>query len=161
MFSNQHHLQRGTDATANPGHEHTGKQNPGVGHHCDARKSNGEEHHAGQLVLVLGSTGNKGESRRKDFGQVIEKHPRLDVILTTDDSNREDPKIIADEIASFVSRRLDFELDRELAIKKAVSKTKSTDDAVIIAGKGTDMFQLKDGKRQPYIGDTAAAQKYL
>ncbi|MGL4342550.1 MAG: UDP-N-acetylmuramoyl-L-alanyl-D-glutamate--L-lysine ligase, partial [Lactococcus lactis] len=56
---------------------------------------------------------------------------------------------------------LDFELDRELAIKKAVSKTKSTDDAVIIAGKGTDMFQLKDGKRQPYIGDTAAAQKYL
>jgi len=120
-----------------------------------------EEHHAGQLVLVLGSTGNKGESRRKDFGQVIEKHPRLDVILTTDDSNREDPKIIADEIASFVSRTLDFELDRELAIKKAVSKTKSTDDAVIIAGKGTDMFQLKDGKRQPYIGDTAAAQKYL
>ncbi len=120
-----------------------------------------EEHHAGQLVLVLGSTGNKGESRRKDFGQVIEKHPRLDVILTTDDSNREDPKILADEIASFVSRTLDFELDRELAIKKAVSKTKSTDDAVIIAGKGTDMFQLKDGKRQPYIGDTAAAQKYL
>ena len=58
-----------------------------------------EDHHAGQLFLVLGSTGNKGESRRKDFGQVIENHPRLNVILTTDDSNRENPKTIADEIA--------------------------------------------------------------
>ncbi|MDU7040032.1 MAG: cyanophycin synthetase, partial [Lactococcus lactis] len=120
-----------------------------------------EDHHAGQLFLVLGSTGNKGESRRKDFGQVIENHPRLNVILTTDDSNRENPKTIADEIASFVSRELDFELDREFAIKKAISKTQNSDDAVIIAGKGADMFQLKDGKREPYIGDSPAAQKYL
>ena len=52
-------------------------------------------------------------------------------------------------------------LDRELAIKKAVSKTQNSDDAVIIAGKGADMFQLKDGKREPYIGDSPAAQKYL
>ncbi|MGM9886483.1 MAG: UDP-N-acetylmuramoyl-L-alanyl-D-glutamate--L-lysine ligase [Lactococcus sp.] len=120
-----------------------------------------EEHHTGKLILVLGSTGNKGESRRKDFGDVIEAHPRLDVILTTDDSNREDPAVIADEIASHVSRKVDFVKDRELAIKEAISRSHTADDAVIIAGKGTDKFQLYMGKREPYLGDTAAAEKYL
>ena len=120
-----------------------------------------EEHHPGKLVLILGSTGNKGESRRKDFGQVIEAHPRLNVILTTDDSNREDPAAIAKEIASYVTRELDFVADRELAIKTAISRVSGPADAVIIAGKGTDKFQLRNNKREPYIGDVDAAKKYL
>ncbi|MFC4651964.1 UDP-N-acetylmuramoyl-L-alanyl-D-glutamate--L-lysine ligase [Lactococcus nasutitermitis] len=120
-----------------------------------------EAHHTGKLVLILGATGNKGESRRKDFGNVIENHPRLDTILTTDDSNREDPQKIANEIASYITRKVDFEMNREYAIKTAISNVSTADDAVIIAGKGTDKFQLKDGKREPYIGDTEAAEKYL
>lgn len=120
-----------------------------------------EAHHSGKLLLILGATGNKGESRRKDFGEVIEQHPRLEVILTTDDSNREDPAKIADEIASHVSRKLDFIADRELAIKTAIARSENADDAVIIAGKGADQFQLLNDKREPYIGDSVAAQKYL
>ena len=120
-----------------------------------------ESHHTGKLVLILGSTGNKGESRRQDFGQVIENHPRLEVILTTDDSNREDPAKIAQEIASHVSRKLDFEADREKAIQKAISQVANTDDAVIIAGKGADQYQILNGKHEFYIGDAQAAEKYL
>lgn len=120
-----------------------------------------ERHHTGRLLMVLGSTGNKGESRRQDFGQVIEHHPRLEVILTTDDANYEDPQNIADEIASQVSRKLEFERDRALAIAKAIKETKNSDDAVIIPGKGADQFQLLNGKREPYIGDRKAAAQAL
>lgn len=120
-----------------------------------------EEHHSGKLLLILGSTGNKGESRRKDFAQVIENHPRLEVILTTDDSNYENPAEIAHEIASSITRKVDFIADREQAIKAAIASVKDTEDAVIIAGKGADKFQLLNGKREFYIGDAEAAQKYL
>ncbi|GBG97309.1 UDP-N-acetylmuramoyl-L-alanyl-D-glutamate--L-lysine ligase [Lactococcus termiticola] len=120
-----------------------------------------ESHHSGRLVLILGSTGNKGESRRKDFAQVIESHPRLEVVLTQDDSNYEDPKAIADEIASQISRPVAYEGNRELAIRDAIALVSGADDAVIIAGKGEDKFQLVNGVREPYLGDVAAAEKYL
>ncbi|AYG00840.1 UDP-N-acetylmuramoyl-L-alanyl-D-glutamate--L-lysine ligase [Lactococcus allomyrinae] len=120
-----------------------------------------ESHHTGKLLLILGATGNKGENRRHDFGEVIENHKRLEVILTTDDSNHEDPKAIANTIASHVQRPLDYIADREIAIKTAISRTSSPADAVIIAGKGTDHYQLLNGKRKPYIGDAEAAQKYI
>ncbi|PCS00346.1 UDP-N-acetylmuramoyl-L-alanyl-D-glutamate--L-lysine ligase [Lactococcus fujiensis] len=120
-----------------------------------------ESHHSGNLQLILGATGNKGESRRKDFGQVIENHKRLNVILTTDDSNYEAPSVIADEIKAHIDRNVDFIQDRELAIKEAISRVSNSSDAVIIAGKGTDKFQLYMGQRVPYIGDTSAAEKYL
>jgi UDP-N-acetylmuramoyl-L-alanyl-D-glutamate--2,6-diaminopimelate ligase/UDP-N-acetylmuramoyl-L-alanyl-D-glutamate-L-lysine ligase len=120
-----------------------------------------ESHHTGKILLVLGATGNKGENRRHDFGQIIENHSRLEAILTTDDSNREDPKVIADAIASHVNRPLAFEADREMAIKKAIEATKTADDAVIIAGKGADKYQVLNDKREAYIGDAEATQKYL
>lgn len=120
-----------------------------------------EEHHNGRLLLVLGATGNKGESRRKDFAHVIEAHPQIEVILTTDDSNYENPADIAGEIASHVTRKLDFEADREEAIKRAIALSSCDDDAVIIAGKGADKYQLINGKREPYLGDSEIAQKYL
>jgi UDP-N-acetylmuramoyl-L-alanyl-D-glutamate--2,6-diaminopimelate ligase/UDP-N-acetylmuramoyl-L-alanyl-D-glutamate-L-lysine ligase len=120
-----------------------------------------EPHHSGKIVLVLGATGNKGESRRKDFGQVIEAHERLEVILTQDDSNHEDPKAIADEIASYVSRACDFEADRAEAIKQAIQRVTDQNDAVIIAGKGADKFQLVNDKREPYPGDRAVSEQYL
>ena len=50
-----------------------------------------ETHQTGTISLVLGSTGNKGESRRKDFGSLLEDHPEIQVFLTADDPNYEDP----------------------------------------------------------------------
>ena len=34
-----------------------------------------ETHQTGKIALVLGSTGNKGESRRKDFGLLLNQTP--------------------------------------------------------------------------------------
>lgn len=120
-----------------------------------------QEHQKGRIVLMLGATGNKGESRRKDFGLLINQHPELTVILTADDPNYEDPIAIAKEIASYISFDVDMIADREEAIKKALGLTSKEGDAVILAGKGADCYQIINGKKTDYLGDYAIAEKYL
>ncbi|SUN43588.1 UDP-N-acetylmuramoyl-L-alanyl-D-glutamate--L-lysine ligase [Streptococcus criceti] len=119
------------------------------------------QHQTGKNILILGAPGNKGESRRADFGRVINQNPDLEVILTADDPNKEDPHVICQEIASHISRPVDIIVDREEAIKKALLKTQKSSDAVIIAGKGADAFQIVDGRRASYDGDIVIAKKYL
>lgn len=120
-----------------------------------------EEHQKGNLYLILGATGNKGESRRADFAHIINAHPNLHVILTADDPNYEDPQSIAEEIASQVTRPLDIQVDREKAIAQAMALTSNEDDAVIIAGKGADTYQIVNGDRIAYAGDLNIAKNYL
>ena len=120
-----------------------------------------QEHQKGQTVLVLGATGNKGESRRKDFGLLLNQHPEIKVILTADDPNREDPIAIAKEIASYITFEVDMIADREEAIKKALSLTSAEGDAVILAGKGADAYQIINDQKVPYPGDYALAEKYI
>lgn len=120
-----------------------------------------EEHQKGDLHLILGATGNKGESRRADFARVINAHPNLHVILTADDPNYEDPQAIAEEIASQVTRPLDIQVDREKAISQAMARTNNEIDAVIIAGKGADAYQIVNGEHTAYAGDLNIAKNYL
>ena len=120
-----------------------------------------EEHHTGNIALVLGSTGNKGESRRKDFGLLLNKHPEIQVFLTTDDPNYEDPRAIADEISSYIEHPVKTIIDREEAIKTAMSITSQPLDAVILAGKGADCYQIINGVKEEYPGDAAIAKRYL
>ena len=116
-------------------------------------------HPTGTIALVLGATGNKGESRRKDFGLVLEQHPRIDpIFLTTDDSNYEDSDSISAEIASYISRPVSIEKDRQKAIQLAIQTEAGV---VVIAGKGADKFQLLNGKREPYPGDAEVVKKIL
>ena len=120
-----------------------------------------ETHQTGKIALVLGSTGNKGESRRKDFGLLLNQHPEIQVFLTADDPNYEDPMAIADEISSYIHRPVEKIADREQAIKTAMSVTSQELDAVIIAGKGADCYQIIQGKKEDYPGDAAVAERYL
>ncbi|MBF0779184.1 UDP-N-acetylmuramoyl-L-alanyl-D-glutamate--L-lysine ligase [Streptococcus cuniculi] len=118
-------------------------------------------HQTGQAILVLGATGNKGESRRKDFGLLLNCYPDLHVILTADDPNREDPAAIAAEIQSYMKGPSQIIVDRETAIQTALSMTKTAQDAVIIAGKGADQYQIINDTKVPYAGDLTIAKRYL
>ena len=120
-----------------------------------------ETHQTGKIALVLGSTGNKGESRRKDFGLLLDQHPEIQVFLTADDPNYEDPMTIAEEISSYISHPVEKIVDREQAIKAAMAITNQELDAVIIAGKGADCYQIVQGKKEDYPGDAAIAERYL
>lgn len=119
------------------------------------------EHQKGKVILILGATGNKGESRRKDFGLLLNHYPQIDVLLTADDPNREDPAAIAAEIQSYMTRPSQIEVDREKAIQLAMSMTKNNQDAVIIAGKGADAYQIVNDRREKYAGDLEVAKHYL
>ena len=120
-----------------------------------------ETHQTGKIALVLGSTGNKGENRRKDFGLLLNQHPEIQVFLTADDPNYEDPMAIADEISSYISHPVEKIADREQAIQAAMSTTNQELDAVIIAGKGADCYQIVKGVKESYPGDAAVAERYL
>ena len=119
------------------------------------------DHQKGKISLILGAPGNKGESRRQDFGHVLNTYPEINVILSTDDPNKEDPLTICQEIASHINRKVRIIIDREEAIKTAMSETTGSSDALVIAGKGADAFQIVNGKRTDYAGDIEVAKKYL
>lgn len=118
-------------------------------------------HQTGQVTVIIGTTGNKGESRRQGIGELLNGLPNLNVILTADDPNFEDPAAIAKEIASFIDRDIPIIIDREVAIQTALQQTSGPNDAVIIAGKGVDAYQIVNGVRTPYAGDKNIAEKYL
>ncbi|MGV3010196.1 UDP-N-acetylmuramoyl-L-alanyl-D-glutamate--L-lysine ligase [Streptococcus thoraltensis] len=119
------------------------------------------QHQKGQITLILGAPGNKGESRRADFGHVINQYPSLGVILTADDPNFENPQTISEEIASHISRPVKIIIDRKEAIQAAMKETANENDAVIIAGKGADAYQIVEGKRAEYDGDLEVAKAFL
>lgn len=119
------------------------------------------EYQKGRVSLILGAPGNKGESRRKDFGLLLNDYPQLEVILTADDPNKEDPGLISQEIQSYMTRPSQLILDREEAIRVAMSQTQGPQDAVIIAGKGADAYQIVNGVQTDYPGDLQVASNYL
>ena len=51
--------------------------------------------------------------------------------------------------------------DREQAIQVAMATTSKPEDAVIIAGKGADCYQIVNGVKEEYPGDAAIAERYL
>ena len=115
-------------------------------------------HQTGKIALVLGSTGNKGESRRKDFGLLLDQHPEIQVFLTADDPNYEDPMAIADEISSYIHRPVEKIADREQAIKTAMSVTSQELDAVIIAGKRSWLLPNLQGKKEELPSEMQQSQ---
>lgn len=120
-----------------------------------------EQHPKGRLIVVIGSTGNKAISRRKDFGRVLTELADV-AILTTDDPADERPENICAEIQSFITKPMVVEtiIDRETAIKRALEISQS-EDAVVLAGKGADQFQKIKGKDVPYEGDFLIAEQLI
>ncbi|MGY3765072.1 UDP-N-acetylmuramoyl-L-alanyl-D-glutamate--L-lysine ligase [Vagococcus vulneris] len=121
-----------------------------------------KEYPDGKIITVIGSTGNKGVSRRKDFGKALSELGDT-VVLTEDDPQFEDPKKIINEISEAIYNpevKQFIILDREEAIKKAIDLA-AAGDVVILAGKGQDRYQKKNGKDVPYKGDYQVAQDYI
>ncbi|MCH4167820.1 MAG: UDP-N-acetylmuramoyl-L-alanyl-D-glutamate--L-lysine ligase [Streptococcaceae bacterium] len=118
--------------------------------------------HSGQIIVVIGAPGNKGESRRKDFAIVLSQLADA-VILTADDPNHESPLAIAEEIKASITSNLPVEIliDRKEAIQKALTLTKNANDAVILAGKGADLYQIVTGQHEDYLGDFLIAKEII
>lgn len=118
-----------------------------------------QQYPQGRVLVVVGSPGNKAQSRRADFGRVLSEYADA-VYLTADDPQYEDPQAIAREIQAHMTNDqvvVHYEMDRLTAIEQAILAA-GEQDIVVVAGKGEDPYQKVDGVDTPYIGDFQAVK---
>ena len=119
----------------------------------------------GRIISVHGGAGRRDPSTRQIRGGILADHSDI-VIITEDDSRDEDPENIA---AAFIDgatkhgkilgQNLFKELDREQAIRLALTKAKKG-DIVLILGKGHEKTILRaDGPHD--FEDIKVTQKIL
>lgn len=117
-------------------------------------------HGRGRLICVFGCGGERDRGKRPLMGMVAARY--ADAIWITDDNPRgEDPRtIVADILAGLpAAAPVIVEHDRAGAIAEAIAAA-APGDAVLIAGKGHETYQLVDGQRRPF-DDRAAARRAL
>ncbi len=102
------------------------------------------------LVCVLGAAGGGRDSwKRPVLGKIASQYCR-EIIVTNEDPYDEDPMQIINQVAEGAGSKAQKILDREEAIKKALSLTKSG-ETCIITGKGSEpSMALANGKKIPW-----------
>ena len=124
---------------------------------------------APRITLVAGSTGGKAIDRRE--GIVKGALGRAEsFILTLDDPNFEDPRKIAEEMASHVTdpkARAKVIVDREEAIATAIAEARASVardgrfNIVLVVGKGHETRNIIDGKAVAWPGDAVVVRREL
>ncbi len=106
----------------------------------------------GRLILVFGATGNRDSLKRPKMGVVADTLCDL-IILTDDDTYREDHRSIARMVREGINRKESDRfwqvLDRKEAIRLALAVAKEG-DTVLVAGKGAEEFQMVGRLRIPH-----------
>lgn len=101
-----------------------------------------KEFKQGRLITVFGCGGDRDRSKRPKMAAVSEQYSDV-TIVTSDNPRTEDPELICREIIKGFSKPDSFivELDRRLAIQKAIEMADSN-DTILIAGKGHEPTQI-------------------
>jgi len=117
---------------------------------------------AGELICVFGCGGDRDAGKRQEMGHIAARFADR-VVVTSDNPRSEDPAVIANAVARGVrdegNRRWSIDVDRDQAIRGAIGAAKSG-DIVLIAGKGHETYQERDGVRTPF-SDAAVATAAL
>ena len=104
----------------------------------------------GHLLVVFGCGGDRDRTKRPLMGLAAAACDR--VILTSDNPRSEDPlQIINDVTVGLQKARANYviEPDRGAAIERALAEARAG-DAVLIAGKGHETFQMVGDRRIPF-----------
>jgi len=112
---------------------------------------------SGRLIVVFGCGGNRDKLKRPIMGEIASR--LADMIIVTDDNPRfEDAAQIRAEILSACPKGIEIG-NREEAIKYAISIMEK-DDALLIAGKGHEDYQII-GDKKIHFSDKEIAKEYL
>jgi len=96
------------------------------------------------IITVFGAGGNRDKSKRPLMGKVA-LDASCEVIITSDNPRFEDPDMICEDILKGCTdmSKVEVELNRKLAISKAIDKSKNYEDPVILVlGKGDEQHQI-------------------
>jgi len=112
----------------------------------------------GHLMCVFGCGGDRDAGKRPLMGGVASKLADK-VIVTSDNPRSEDPVKVIAEVVAGMTAGYEVEINRELAINKAVQSAK-LGDIVLLAGKGHESYQEIAGVKYPF-DDALIAQSAL
>ena len=105
-----------------------------------------------ELVCVFGCGGDRDPGKRPQMGAIAGRLADR-VVVTSDNPRSEDPAVIASAVVRGIretsNRRWSIENDRHAAIAGAIATAKAG-DIVLIAGKGHETYQERDGLRTPF-----------
>ena len=102
----------------------------------------------GRLRVLFGCGGNRDTGKRRKMGEAAAALAD-DIIITTDNPRRENPFLIAEQIAEGCPGKNRIELDRERAIDEILREAKPG-DTVLIAGKGHETYQEINDTVMPF-----------
>ena len=107
------------------------------------------EHCRGRLVCVFGCGGDRDAGKRPEMGAIARR--LADAVVLTDDNPRtEDPaRIVRDILAGMEGATPEVIHDRAAAIRHAIAAC-GPEDAVLVAGKGHENWQLTGHERRPF-----------
>ncbi len=93
----------------------------------------------GRLRVMFGCGGNRDTGKRRKMGEAAAALAD-DILITTDNPRRENPNLIAEQVAEGCPGKGRIELDRARAIDEILREAKAG-DTVLIAGKGHETYQ--------------------
>ena len=104
-------------------------------------------HFIGKIHLVFGAGGNRDVGKRSVMGKIAAE--LSDHVIVTDDNPRfEDPSLIRSQIMEFCPKAIEI-ADRSEAILTGINRLKNG-DALLIAGKGHENFQIYGDNEYPF-----------
>jgi|KBSSwiStaDraftv2_1062776.scaffolds.fasta_scaffold05279_6 UDP-N-acetylmuramyl-tripeptide synthetase len=114
----------------------------------------------GELVCVFGCGGDRDPGKRPQMGAIAGRLADR-VVVTSDNPRGEDPAVIASAVAKGIrdtpNRRWSVDNDRHAAIAGAIAAAKPG-DIVLIAGKGHETYQERNGERTPFSDAAVSAE---
>jgi len=105
---------------------------------------------ARRVICVFGAGGDRDRSKRPLMGKAASKADC--VVVTSDNPRTEDPDQIIEEIIAGIPNgrgNVDVISDRESAIRSAIHSA-LPGDAVLIAGKGHETYQIVGDEKHPF-----------
>jgi UDP-N-acetylmuramoyl-L-alanyl-D-glutamate--2,6-diaminopimelate ligase len=114
----------------------------------------------GRVIVVFGAGGDRDRAKRPLMGEIGARLADL-AIITSDNPRSEDPEAIVHEVAAGVGEgAVEVEVDRRVAIGRAVALAREG-DIVVIAGKGHEQGQEFEGGRKEPFDDVTVARDAL
>ncbi|MCL5005471.1 MAG: UDP-N-acetylmuramoyl-L-alanyl-D-glutamate--2,6-diaminopimelate ligase [Acidobacteria bacterium] len=104
-----------------------------------------------RLILVFGCGGERDRTKRPLMGEIAGRLSDL-AILTSDNPRGEDPILIMSDVLVGLQKTgkpYVAEVDREAAIRRALEEARDG-DAVLIAGKGHETYQILNDRTIPF-----------
>ena len=110
-----------------------------------------------KLIIIFGCGGDRDKGKRKEMAVVVNEYADF-AVVTSDNPRNEEPKKIIDDICkNLIIPNVAIE-NREEAIEETL-KNSDSDDLILIAGKGHEIYQEIKGDRKDF-SDKLITKKY-